>query len=79
MSHNLCCMQKQKKGEILEEDYTERKARHEALTRRNQKLEVRSKIEKEVNQEKTEYINYAYNEELTYWEKVALARVLNES
>ena len=33
MSHNLCCMQKQKKGEILEEDYTERKARHEALTR----------------------------------------------
>ena len=26
-----------------------------------------------------EYINYSYNEEITYWEKAALAGVLNES
>ena len=26
-----------------------------------------------------EYINYAYSEEITYWKKAALARVLNDS
>ena len=42
--------------------------------------EVRTKkIEVEVNQEKITYINYAYNKELTYLKKAALARVLNES
>ena len=41
--------------------------------------EVRTrKIETELNQEKTDYINYAYNEEIAYWKKAALARVLNE-
>ena len=28
---------------------------------------------------KMEYISYAYNEEITYWKKAALERVLNES
>ena len=37
------------------------------------------KIKMDVNQKKMEYINYAYNEEITYWKKAALARVLNES
>ena len=37
------------------------------------------KIEVEVDQKKMEYINYAYNEEMTYWKKLALAKVLNES
>ena len=42
--------------------------------------EVRTKnIETEVNQEKIDYISYAYNEEIAYWKKGALARVLNES
>ena len=42
--------------------------------------EVRTKnIETEVNQEKIDYISYAYNEEIAYWKKAALARVLNES
>ena len=42
--------------------------------------EVRTKkIEIEVNQEKITYINYAYNKEITYLKKPALARVLNES
>ena len=41
--------------------------------------EVRTrKIETELNQEKTDYINYAYNEEIAYWKKAAFARVLNE-
>ena len=26
-----------------------------------------------------EYVSYAYNQEITYWEKAALERVLNES
>ena len=26
-----------------------------------------------------EYVSYAYNEEITYWKKTALERVLNES
>ena len=42
------------------------------------KLELK-KIEIEVNQEKVEYISYAYNKEITYWKKAALERVLNES
>ena len=41
-------------------------------------VEVRTK-EIEVNPEKMEYINYAYNEEITYWKKAALSRALNES
>ena len=41
-------------------------------------VEVRTK-EIEVNPEKMEYINYTYNEEITYWQKAALARALNES
>ena len=41
-------------------------------------VEVRTK-EIEVNLEKMEYINYAYNEEITYWKKAALSRALNES
>ena len=32
----------------------------------------------EINQEKMEYINFAYKEEITFWKKEALARVLNE-
>ena len=32
----------------------------------------------EIDQEKMEYINFAYNEEITYWKKAALARVVNE-
>ena len=44
------------------------------------KLEVKTKkIEMEVNQEKIDYVNYVYNKEITYWKKVALERVLNES
>ena len=42
------------------------------------KLEIK-KIETELNQEKIDDINYAYNEEITYWKKATLARVLNES
>ena len=42
------------------------------------KLEIK-KIETELNQEKIDDINYAYNEERTYWKKATLARVLNES
>ena len=39
-------------------------------------VEVRTKkMEIEVNQEKMEYINYAYNEEIIYWIKAALAWV----
>ena len=42
--------------------------------------EVRTKkIEIEVNQEKIDYINYAYSEEITYWKKAALERVSIES
>ena len=41
-------------------------------------VEVRTK-EIEVNPEKMEYINYAYNEEITYWKKAALSGALNES
>ena len=33
-------------------------------------VEVRSrKIETELNQEKIDYVNYACNEEITYWKK----------
>ena len=33
-------------------------------------VEVRSrKIETELNQEKIDYVNYAYNEEIIYWKK----------
>ena len=32
----------------------------------------------EIDQEKMEYINFAYNEEITYWQKAALDRVLHE-
>ena len=50
------------------------------INQRNGQVEVRTKkIEMDVNQKKMEYINYAYNEEITYWKKAALARVLNES
>ena len=37
------------------------------------------KIEIEVNQDKIDYINYAYNEEVTYWRKADLKRVSTES
>ena len=34
--------------------------------------EVKTKtIEIQVNQEKIDYINYAYNKEMTYWKKAA--------
>ena len=50
------------------------------INQRNGQVEVRTKkIEMDVNQKKMEYINYAYNEEIIYWKKAALARVLNES
>ena len=42
------------------------------------KLELK-KIELEVNQEKIDYINYAYNEEMKNQKKMALAQVLNET
>ena len=32
----------------------------------------------EIDQEKTEYINFAYNEEITYWKKAVLDRVLKD-
>ena len=32
----------------------------------------------EMDQEKMEYMNFAYDEEITYWKKAALDRVLNE-
>ena len=32
----------------------------------------------EIDQEKTEYINFAYNEETTYWKKAVLDRVLKD-
>ena len=42
--------------------------------------EVRTKQrEIEVNQERIDYINYAYSEEMTYWKKAALERVSAES
>ena len=41
------------------------------------KAEVRTR-KIEIDQEKMEYKNFAYNEEITYWKKGALARVLNE-
>ena len=42
--------------------------------------EVRTKkIEKEVNQDKIDYINYGHSEEITYWKKTALERVSTES
>ena len=40
------------------------------------KAEVRIRIE--IDQENMEYINFAYNEEITYCKKAALDRVLNE-
>ena len=42
--------------------------------------EVRTKQrEIEVNQERIDYINYAYSEEMTYWKKATLERVSAES
>ena len=42
--------------------------------------EVRTKkIKIEVNQEKKDYINYAFSEEIKYWKKAALERVSTES
>ena len=32
----------------------------------------------EIGQEKMEYINFAYNEEITYWKKAALGTVAND-
>ena len=32
----------------------------------------------EMDQEKMEYMNFAYNEEIIYWKKAALDRILNE-
>ena len=32
----------------------------------------------EMDQEKIEYMNFAYNEEIIYWKKAALDRILNE-
>ena len=41
--------------------------------------EVRTKkIRIEVNQDKINYINYAYSEEVTYWRKAAFERVSTE-
>ena len=41
--------------------------------------EVRTKkIGIGVNQDMIDYINYAYSEEVTYWRKAALERVLTE-
>ena len=40
------------------------------------KAEVRTRIE--IDQENMEYINFAYNEEITYCKKAALDRVSNE-
>ena len=37
------------------------------------------KIEIEVNQDKIDYKNYAYSEEVTYWRKAALEKVSTES
>ena len=42
------------------------------------KAEVRTR-KIEIDQEKMEYINSAYNEEIAYRKKATLARVLNES
>ena len=42
------------------------------------KTEVRTR-KVEIDQENMEYMNFAYNEEITYWKKAALDRVLNES
>ena len=40
--------------------------------------EVRTKkIKIEVNQEKKDYINYAYSEEIKYWKKAALREGIN--
>ena len=39
----------------------------------------RKKIEIEVNQDKIDYINCAYSEEVTYWRKAALVKVSTES
>ena len=41
------------------------------------KAEVRTR-KIEIDQENMEYINFAYNEEITYWEKAASDRVLSE-
>ena len=41
------------------------------------KAEVRTR-KIEIDQENIEYINFAYNEEITYWQKAALDRVLSE-
>ena len=41
-------------------------------------VEVRTR-KIEIDQEKMEYKNSTYNEEITYWKKAALARLLNES
>ena len=37
------------------------------------------KIEIQVNQEKIDYINYAYNKKITYWKKVTLEKVSTEN
>ena len=37
------------------------------------------KIEIQVNQEKIDYINYAYNKKITYWKKAALEKVSTEN
>ena len=41
-------------------------------------VEVRTR-KIEIDQEKMEHKNSTYNEEITYWKKAALARLLNES
>ena len=42
-------------------------------------VEVKTKKrETEVNQETTDYINYAYNKKITWWKEAVLERVLNE-
>ena len=44
------------------------------------KVEVKNrKIERELNQQRKDYINYAHKQEITYQKKAALERALSES
>ena len=69
-------MEKQKKARYR---LTTVRRRYWAKPRANKMDETEVRTRKiEMDQEKMEYMNFAYDEEITYWKKAALDRVLNE-
>ena len=69
-------MQKQKKARYR---FTTVTRRYWAKPRAKKMHETEVRTRKiEIDQEKMEYINFADNDEITYWKKAALDRVLKE-